>query len=70
MKIIFRQNLRRVYVNTICSLMQSVLALHIMKYLSNTNAISGCNYRSFIIFILIFSQRLLRTNKERIFAFV
>lgn len=40
--------------NTICSLVKSIFAFYVMKYLTNPNTITSSDYCGFIIFPSIF----------------
>ena len=51
----FRHYITRNYVYSICSLMQSIFPLNVMKYFSDTYTITCGNYCGFIVFIALFS---------------
>lgn len=55
MIIIFRHDFRRVDMNPIGSLVQSIFSLNIVIYFANANTVSGCYNGCFIIFVLILS---------------
>ena len=56
--------------DAVCPLMQRIFALNIVENLTDTNAITCGDDCGFIELILILSQRLLRTNIERVFTLV
>ena len=70
MEVVPWQNVRRVYMDTISSLMKSVFTLNIVEYLPHTYAVTCCNYSSFVKLILVFAQRLLRAYIKWIKSFI
>ena len=53
--------------NTVSSLVESILSIYIMEHLADAYTISRCNNGFFIVFILIFRKRFLRPNVEWVF---
>ena len=45
--------------NTICSLMQRIFSIYMVKNFSNTDSITCCDYRFLVIFIRVLFKRLL-----------
>ena len=54
----------------VSALMQGIFSFNIVEYFSNAYSISSSYNSCFIKLIFIFSQRFLRTNKERIRAII
>ena len=61
-----RRYIRCIYMDSVRSLVQCIFSLDIVVNLAYANTIARCYNCSFVIFIVILSQRLLRANKERI----
>ena len=67
MKIISWFRFWRIDMDAVRPLVKRILSFDIMVYLSNAHTITRCYNGGFIILIVVFSQRFLRTHKKWIF---